>query len=310
MDANQNGILEPNEISDNRRGFVNAIASRLGVDPNRPINLADLERRAEANYNTPSSNSGSSGSSRSESGGTGRSSATPVIEPLVPPFGEQRPTETPVLEFGQREKADSAPAATAKVPATAPQNQPAQMASKTTGQSATYDRLPPGARDNRTLDWFFEYDKDRDGQLTMQEYCNGRGGIWTPQIANEFQFLDRNGDGFATIDEVLLSLKDEDERRTAVTAKSSQEVERPRRVNSVGPSGSSSSASPSENQGNQPSSTAPWASTSENRSGQPSGMANPQVNSSNGRSSSEQSRRPNSRSSSSRSSGYGGNSGR
>ena len=76
-----------------------------------------------------------------------------------------------------------------------------------TKQSTAYDRLPPGVPN-----WFFERDKNQDGQLTMLEYANGQP--WTEQMADEFQFLDTNNDGIATIAEVYAALKkvDDDKR--------------------------------------------------------------------------------------------------
>ena len=231
MDTNRNGILEPSEITDSRRGFVTAIVTRFGIDPNRPINLADLERRAQAANavatpptNTNSSNTANSGRTDNRSdvrteatgGGGNRSSAQPV-DPLVPPFGEQKPVETAVLGFGQ--KTGAATTASTRPGRGAPnQPQQAQSAPATTRQSAVYDQLPAEVRNNPALDWFFAYDRDRDGQLSMQEYGAGRGGVWTPEIAKEFRFLDKNGDGFATIDEVLASLKEYDDQRAADAA--------------------------------------------------------------------------------------------
>jgi hypothetical protein len=328
MDTNRNGVLEPNEISDRQRGFVNAITSRLGVDPNRPINLGDLERRAAASYSaspsnssTSSSSSSNSSTSRTEPGSTSRSSAAPVIEPLVPPFGEQKPTETPVLEFGLKEKAAITPT-TARPSATASQNQPALTVLTAPKQSTVYDHLPAGARANPALDWFFAYDKDLDGQLTMQEYGDGRGGVWTREVAAEFRFLDINGDGLATIDEVLISLKDEEDQRAA---KEAQEAEQNRGggVPGVPPGSPQPPVSTPENQGNQPPaangvgspspnnvpSSSPSAGNTENRNGLPQGSV-PYVRGSSdyGRSSSESGRRTYSRPSSSRSGSYGGDS--
>ena len=246
MDANRNGILEPNEISDSRRGFVNAIITRLGGTPNGQINLADLERRALANA-TSSTQSGRSGSES-----TGQQLMTPTVEPLVPPFGEKGETETPVLGFGQREKTTTTPVTTKSSAAPTASNQAAQATViPTMASQSPYNQLPEGVRNNPSLDWFFEYDKDQDTQLTMQEYINGRGGVATPQIATEFLFLDRNRDGIATIAEVLASLKEADEQLATETAR--HEGSTP----SVGPpSGSPLPVQKSENQGKQPSVTA------------------------------------------------------
>ena len=75
-----------------------------------------------------------------------------------------------------------------------------------TKQSTAYDRLPPGVPD-----WFFERDKDQDGQISMLEYANGQ--MWTEAMAQEFAFLDANNDGFATIAEVYAALKKVDDEK-------------------------------------------------------------------------------------------------
>jgi len=156
------------------------------------------------------------------------------------------------------------------------QPQPAQAAPAAIKQSAAYDRLPSGVRNNPVLDWFFAYDKDMDAQLTMQEYVNGLGGVWTEKIANEFQFLDKNGDGLATIDEVLAFLKDYDDlKQTAEPGGTGTPTVAPM----VQPSSSqqapplesrrdSSTNTASPTPGNQPAS--PWA----NRGGSPPSSGN------------------------------------
>ena len=235
MDVNQTGVLNPNDIPENRRGFVNAIATQFGMDPNRPIHLADLERRAAAaganaqsnvtaqpRANPQSSGGPTSGNNRSESGGSGRSS-TPVVEPLVPPFGEEKPVETPVIGFGQRVASATPTISRASGRAVASNRQPQQAPPATLKQSATYDRLPQSVRNNPALDWFFSYDADKDAQLTMQEYVNGRDRVWTPQIAAEFQSLDKNGDGLATIEEVLAFLQEMDDWRATQAAQTTEQ---------------------------------------------------------------------------------------
>jgi hypothetical protein len=69
-------------------------------------------------------------------------------------------------------------------------------------------------RDNATFSWFFDCDKDQDGQITMKEYVDGLySGTWTDAVVNEFNFLDRNGDGVITVDEALTSIREEDEKK-------------------------------------------------------------------------------------------------
>lgn len=88
-----------------------------------------------------------------------------------------------------------------------------------TKQSMAYDRLPQGVPN-----WFFERDKDQDGQLTMLEYANGKP--WTEAIVDEFRFLDKNNDGIATVAEVFETLKQVDEEKRLKTEKEKREQER------------------------------------------------------------------------------------
>jgi len=144
--------------------------------------------------------------------------------PLVRPFGEARPQLAPVLGFGQ------IPARQTQIlqggrgqPQNSQQQGRQQMiqqqavlaaqAANAARTSTVYDGISPTLRSNRTFSWFFDFDTDQDGQLSMLEFVNGSGGTWTADIASEFQFLDRNGDGFATMDEVLTSIREDDERR-------------------------------------------------------------------------------------------------
>lgn len=94
-------------------------------------------------------------------------------------------------------------------------------------QSSAYDRLPPGIPD-----WFFERDKDQDGQLTMLEYGNGKP--WSEAIADEFRFLDKNNDGVVTIAEMFETLKQVDEEKRLKEEQAKREQERRKGVGSGG----------------------------------------------------------------------------
>ena len=148
--------------------------------------------------------------------------------PLVQPFGEPSPTAAPAAGFGQRVAAPGSLGARNTNVArqqrdTQAEQQAAVQAARNANvvkQTAAYDNILPAVRNNSVFSWFFEYDVDQDAQLTMMEYVNGRGGTWTEEIAYEFtQFLDRNGDGFVTMDEALLSIKEDDQKK----AKEAQE---------------------------------------------------------------------------------------
>lgn len=146
------------------------------------------------------------------------------VGPLVRPFGETRTAETPVTGFGQR----VAPQGTVWARSgntggnvrqqrdVLEAQQVAVQAARNANavkQTAVYDGIPPAVRNNTAFNWFFEYDKDQDAQLSMMEYVDGYGGTWTEGIASEFRSLDRNGDGLVTVDEALTTIKEWDELR-------------------------------------------------------------------------------------------------
>jgi hypothetical protein len=228
MDANGNGILEPQEIPDNRRSFVNGIVTQMGGNPDGPIDLARLERRAMGNANAQTNRTQQPQQPDPTAGRQSRQQpqAQPV-DPLVTPFGEPKPAETPTLGFGQRSAA--APQDSSSVRGTVRQRPNTNTAvsaannTNTVRRSAVYANIPETVRNNPQFSWFFNYDADQDGQLTMSEYIRGRGGVWTAAIADEFQQLDRNGDGFVTVDEALTTVK-EWEELTAQKAREQQET--------------------------------------------------------------------------------------
>jgi Ca2+-binding EF-hand superfamily protein len=99
-------------------------------------------------------------------------------------------------------------------------------AAVSTKLSSAYDRLPTGMPD-----WFFERDKNQDGQITMMEYANGQP--WTENIAKEFLFLDKNNDGVATVTEVFETLKQVDEEKRLKEEQAKRDMERRKGIGTV-----------------------------------------------------------------------------
>lgn len=214
MDTNQNGILESSEIPANQRDRINTMITQLGGNPSGQINLANLERRASA---TAGNNARSNQSQQQADSNANRQRRQQTVEPLVRPFGETNAVDTPVLGFGQRAADAQTPQAArgfgGRRDAAVQANQAAVRQAAMPKVSAVYDHIPPEVRNNPAFNWFFECDLDQDGQITMSEYVNTRGEVWTTDNANEFIWLDRNGDGLATVDEVLASLREFEEQR-------------------------------------------------------------------------------------------------
>jgi len=231
MDTNQNGVLEASEIPANQRERVNTIIAQLGGNPNAAsINLANLERRAMAAAGGAAAGGAQPNQPQQQQTDNARQQQQRQQQPppLVPAFGEQVRAETPPLGFGQRAPAVQAtPQAnrgTVGQQRNAANPQQSFVPPAIVRTSAPLDNIPASLRNNANISWFFEFDTDQDGQLSMQEYVAGRGGVWTQQIADEFAGfgivldingnevvdvgLDRNGDGFATLDEVLLTISE------------------------------------------------------------------------------------------------------
>ena len=219
MDSNGNGILESNEIPANQRTRVDSMITQLGGRPGNQVNLANLERRALASAgNVQRDQPQQPGDVNAV-----RQRAQPVVEPLVRPFGETSASsaQASIPAFGQRpanaqpQQANRGGARPQRVVTTSTSLSAslAVRGDNSIKQSAPYDHIPTEVRNSSAFSWFFEYDRDEDAQISMLEYVSGRGGVWTDGIAEEFIWLDRNGDGFATVDEALASISESDEQR-------------------------------------------------------------------------------------------------
>jgi len=231
MDANGNGMLEANEIPANQQDRVNMMVTQLGGNPGNQINLANLERRAMA-----AAASNAQPNQQQQRGENTREQRQQPVDPLVLPFGETIAAVAPALGFGQRERVvqtsqTNTPQANARGGRQQGDaaNQQASVPLPTTVKVSTpYDNIPAALRNNQEFKWFFDFDTDVNGQLSMLEYVNGCGGIWTAGIASEFvgyestgkdgepiwvSGLDRNGDGFSTMDEALMTVKERTELR-------------------------------------------------------------------------------------------------
>ena len=204
------------------------VAGGTGNQPGVTPGNAGTIQRTNPNQNPPQTPNAAAG--RTPGGRTQQQPAGP----LVPAFGEQQPADMPIAPFGSRDGTASADSTLARNVSVNPrQAQAAAQATQREVQAArnanavrvsdTYESIPASVRNNPSFRWFFDFDTNNDGQLSMPEYVNGcNNGIWTKEIAEEFSMLDRNGDGLVTVDEALLAVKEWDEERARLMLESGE----------------------------------------------------------------------------------------
>jgi Ca2+-binding EF-hand superfamily protein len=142
LDTNGNGILEPSEIDDRSRGFIERIARDVpGINLNRPIPIDRLARGFEQMRQQRAAQTGGDGRN------PGAATATAPAEPLVPGFGVEVELD-PVPGFGE-------------------------MGDLFSVKVEPEDRRNAEERMQR-------YDRNRDGFLTPNELARGRWGDHDP----------------------------------------------------------------------------------------------------------------------------------
>lgn len=161
MDANRNGVLEPQEIPDRARPFIRRAAERAGLDPSQPIPLDRLFRRIEDRRREEARRGDSRGdrsgsSSPSETGVPGFGVEDPL--PKVPGFAV--PLDSPLLSTKPLEK-----------------RYDARIIQRAERTLRYYDRNGDGVIDQQELKnarWSDDprnSDLDGDGKLNKVELC-------------------------------------------------------------------------------------------------------------------------------------------
>jgi len=136
--------------------------------------------------------------------------AAPVVDnsPLVRPFGEPQITLwEPILQFGMRPPTLPAPPSLRQPPAPIAATQ-----QQTVTISGVYDNVSAELKSS-SFSWFFEFDANQDGQISMVEYIAASTLPIGAAVA-EFVMLDLNGDGFVTMQEALQFVKEDYEARS------------------------------------------------------------------------------------------------
>jgi hypothetical protein len=233
MDANGDGVIEPNEINDRSRPFIQRLAQQAGLDPNAPL---PVDRLVAATEQNPRDRSGPDDQARPNEATTNRNGAssssaasTSPSKPadrLVPGFGE--PSDLPAVPgFGVSvsltKKTSSAAGSNStnkdsrsggnfeddyngpllgsssstsqsSQSSTASSSRQSSSSAKPSRYLSPSERLPEGLPA-----WFIRADIDGDGQVTMAEFASQ----WTDAEAARFAKYDLNGDGIITPQECL-----------------------------------------------------------------------------------------------------------
>lgn len=221
MDANGNGILEPNEVPENRRGFFAFMVSRAGMSPTEPVPISRLVEGFASPFpgpggpgsgpfagpmGAPPPGGGPDGGSANMAAGSGGgpaasppSSSHAESGPKAGAAPSSPPPPPPVPGFGTGQSIGSVPGFGPVVvtsSAAPPQNampglssgagmsaQPGASAS--VGEEARYRGFAEGI--------LRRYDANQNGVLDREEWG---------QMRNDPTAADRNQDGQITVDEL------------------------------------------------------------------------------------------------------------
>jgi hypothetical protein len=185
LDANHNGMIDPDEASDPAaKGMLDRIFSRLGKEAHYPMAIQEIVQGYEAAIRA-----GGSGSAR-PGGPPAAMAATP---PPGPGFGP------PPASGGTAPSSPSGTAVASQGLASSPAASPAE-AKPTPKKPSRFlrgpERLPKGLPD-----WFLAIDVHGEGQITMAQYCSADN--WSPDVVERFNHYDLNHDGIITAAECL-----------------------------------------------------------------------------------------------------------
>ena len=159
MDANKNGIIEPNEVPEERRGMLRYMAGRMGLDPEKPIPLDQVRERMSSHDHE-----------RDEERGSGKSADEPA--PLVPGFGEKQELAR-VPAFGERvEYASLATSAAQSALSKVDPERASRIRGFADSMFARYDRNQNGVLEKEEWEssrFAQGADRNNDGKVTKDE---------------------------------------------------------------------------------------------------------------------------------------------
>ncbi|MFH1268207.1 MAG: hypothetical protein ABIK89_21010 [Planctomycetota bacterium] len=184
MDANENGVLEPNEIPEDRKRMMAGIAGRLGLDVNKPVKLDDIgglmERRSSPERRPEESPTKSAGGA----------------EPLVPGFGvDQEAVRVPA--FGERVDYAALVASASVSRRSSSSSSPSSTSGPDAGRESRYRYFAQSM--------FRRFDRNRSGVLEKDEWqevrnaeaadANHDGKITPEELANQLAQYGRGRSG-------------------------------------------------------------------------------------------------------------------
>jgi hypothetical protein len=199
MDANGNGVLEPSEIPEERRGIFMFMASRAGIDPNQPVVINQAVQNMSARFgggSTPPGNlppgvapppgSAPPGSPPATPGATATpqspgatepAKATSSQPPLVPGFGVSQSLPA-VPGFGELALATSSPDAASSADPRYRTYAEGVLRRYDSNQNGVLDKDEWGQmrRDPTAAD------RDQDGRITLDELA-----IWLAERGRQHQ---------------------------------------------------------------------------------------------------------------------------
>jgi Ca2+-binding EF-hand superfamily protein len=201
LDANGNGAIDADEVSDSQKFFVERMVGSSG-EVKYPLAIAEALEAHLTSYRALMPSAGAGGG-----GGEGGGAASAPTAGAPTSSAAARPAASGAGgakggAFAARPEAASG-GKTARAPAFG-----ATAAGSSGAASASVPKglrfLRPGERLPKGLpDWFKPRDANGDGQVSMGEFA----AEWTPAKETDFLRLDRNGDGMITPDECLKAEK-------------------------------------------------------------------------------------------------------
>lgn len=188
LDANGDGIIDPSEIPERMRPFMDRIGERMGFDPTKPISLEELQRQSEQNNQSRDDDDSKPSDSTDK----------PQSEPLVPGFGVtiELPT-VPGFDIAMTSGSGTSENRDRNDDRSRDEEDDNQS-SRDSSSSESSPSLSPqqvDARYRRFAESMLQrYDTNGDGKLQKEEWSQMRG---EPELA------DSDGDGIITLDELV-----------------------------------------------------------------------------------------------------------